>query len=118
MNPNTSLDSVAESTNAGVGNESTPEDADVLAEVERLIDALTAHADPAVGEATTRLLNRIDVVHRAALTHLMGAIQSRAGDAFVNRLTSDPAIRLLLMSYDLLAFRDRFQSVGSKIMGF
>ena len=33
----------------------------------------------------------------------MGAIQSMAGDAFVNRLTGDPAIRLLLMSYDLLA---------------
>ena len=103
MNPNTSLDSVAESTNADVGSGSAPDDADVLAEVERLIDALTAHADAAVGEATTRLLNRIDVVHRAALTHLMGAIQSMAGDAFVNRLTSDPAIRLLLMSYDLLA---------------
>lgn len=77
--------------------------ADVLAEVERLIAALAAHPDPAVGETTTALLDRIDAVHRTALGHLMGAIQSMAGDAFINRLTGDPAIRLLLMSYDLLA---------------
>jgi nitrite reductase/ring-hydroxylating ferredoxin subunit len=76
---------------------------DVLAEVEQLIGVLTAHADPVVGETATALLDRIDLVHRAALTRLMGAIQSMAGDAFVNRLTADPAIRLLLMSYDLLA---------------
>lgn len=76
---------------------------DVLAEAERLIAVLQAHPDPAVGEATTRLLDRIDLVHREALTHLMGAIRSMAGDAFVNRLAGDPAVRLLLMSYDLLA---------------
>ena len=83
--------------------ESARETTDLLAEVEQLIGALTAHADPVVGETATALLDRIDLVHRAALTRLMGAIQSMAGDAFVNRLTADPAIRLLLMSYDLLA---------------
>lgn len=76
---------------------------DLLAEAESLIDGLAAHPDPAVGIAVTSLLQRIDAVHRTALAHLMGAIQSMAGDAFVNRLTGDPAIRLLLMSYDLLA---------------
>ncbi len=76
---------------------------DLLAEAEQLIATLTAHADPAVGAATTALLERIDAVHRTALSHLMGAIQSMAGDAFINRLTGDAAIRLLLMSYDLLA---------------
>ncbi len=76
---------------------------DVLAEVEQLIALLTAHTDPIVGETVTALLDRVDAVHRTALAHLMGAIQSMAGDAFVNRLTGDPAIRLLLMSYDLLA---------------
>ena len=76
---------------------------DLLTEAEELIATLTAHPDPAVGLATTDLLQRIDAVHRTALSHLMGAIQSMAGDAFVNRLTGDPAIRLLLMSYDLLA---------------
>ena len=76
---------------------------DLLAEAESLIDGLSAHPDPAVGVAVTSLLQRIDAVHRTALAHLMGAIQSMAGDAFVNRLTGDPAIRLLLMSYDLLA---------------
>ena len=79
------------------------EQGDLLAEVEQFIAALTAHPDPAVGEMTTALLDRIDAVHRTALAHLMGAIQSMAGDAFVNRLSADPAIRLLLMSYDLLA---------------
>ncbi len=79
------------------------EASDVLVEVERLIGVLTAHSDPIVGETAMALLDRIDLVHRAALTHLMGAIQSMAGEAFVNRLTADPAIRLLMMSYDLLA---------------
>lgn len=77
--------------------------ADVLTDAEQLIAMLGAHPDPAVGAATAALLERIDTVHRTALTHLMGAIQSMAGDAFINRLTGDPAIRLLLMSYDLLA---------------
>ena len=89
----------AESTSLGAATDST----DLLAEAEQLIATLTAHADPAVGAATAALLQHIDAIHRTALAHLMGAIQSMAGDAFVNRLTGDPAIRLLLMSYDLLA---------------
>lgn len=79
------------------------ESPDLLTDVERLIGVLTSHSDPEVGKTTTELLEAIDVVHRTALTRLMGAIQSMAGDAFTNRLTGDPAIRLLLMSYDLLA---------------
>ena len=84
-------------------DETTTDSADLLAEAEQLMATLSAHADPSVGAATAALLDRIDAVHRTALAHLMGAIQSMAGDAFVNRLTGDPAIRLLLMSYDLLA---------------
>ena len=83
--------------------EAATDSADLLTEAEELIATLAAHPDPAVGAATSELLARIDAVHRTALSHLMGAIQSMAGDAFVNRLTGDPAIRLLLMSYDLLA---------------
>ncbi|HVT41180.1 MAG TPA: Rieske 2Fe-2S domain-containing protein [Gemmatimonadaceae bacterium] len=83
--------------------ETTADSADLLLEAEQFIAALSAHPDPAVGAATSALLERIDAVHRTALAHLMGAIQSMAGDAFINRLTGDPAIRLLLMSYDLLA---------------
>ena len=79
------------------------ESIDVLAEAEQLIAMLSAHSDPAVVAATATLLERIDMVHRTGLAHLLGAIQSMAGDAFINRLTGDPAIRLLLMSYDLLA---------------
>ena len=84
-----------------------PDTRDILDEVDELIGVLADHADPVVGETVTVLLERIDLVHRQALTHLMGAIQSMAGDAFVNRLTADPAIRLLLMSYDLLAIDRR-----------
>ena len=77
--------------------------ADLLEEVQRLIDALEAHPDPAVRADVTALLQGIDAVHRTALTHLVDAIRGMAGDAFVNRLAGDPAIRLLLMSYELLA---------------
>lgn len=99
---------IAERSTPSGGGEEHPHEhgagtTDLFAEAEQLIATLTAHSDPAVGEATSALLERIDAVHRTALTHLLGAIQSMAGDAFINRLTGDPAIRLLLMSYDLLA---------------
>ena len=90
-------------TDEATSVEAATDSADLLTEAEELIATLAAHPDPAVGAATSELLARIDAVHRTALSHLMGAIQSMAGDAFVNRLTGDPAIRLLLMSYDLLA---------------
>src|SRR5262252_1014000 len=71
---------------------------------------LEAHPDPAVRAAVTSLLQGIDAVHRTALTHLVGAIQGMAGEAFMNRLTADPAIRLLLMSYDLIAVDRRLHA--------
>jgi len=77
--------------------------ADLLEEVQRLIDALESHPDPAVRADVTALLQGIDAVHRTALTRLVHAIHVMAGDAFVNRLAGDPAVRLLLMSYELLA---------------
>jgi 3-phenylpropionate/trans-cinnamate dioxygenase ferredoxin subunit len=83
---------------------------DVLEEVQRLIAELEAHPDPAVRDAVARLLEGIDAVHRTALTHLVGAIQGMAGEAFMNRLTADPAIRLLLMSYDLIAVDRRLHA--------
>ncbi len=76
---------------------------DILEEVQRLIDALESHPDPSVRAEVTALLQGIDAVHRIALTHLVDGIRGMAGDAFVNRLAGDPAIRLLLMSYELLA---------------
>ena len=50
----------------------------------------------AVREQTTRLLEDIDAVHRLGLAHLMDVIRGMGGDAFVNRLIGDPAIRMLL----------------------
>jgi nitrite reductase/ring-hydroxylating ferredoxin subunit len=91
---------------AGVGQEppvtggTSP---DLLDEVQRLIAALESHHDPAVRADVTALLRSIDAIHRTALTRLVDAIRGMAGDAFVNRLAADPAIRLLLMAYDLLA---------------
>ena len=86
------------------------DDQDVLEEVQRLIAELEGHSDPTVGTRLVALLQGIDTVHRTALTHLMNAIHGMAGDAFVNRLTADPAIRLLLMSYDLIAVDRRLQA--------
>ncbi len=77
--------------------------ADLLDEIGELIHRLESHADADVQADMHALLERMDTVHRVALTHLVEAIRAMAGDAFINRLTADPAIRLLLMSYDLIA---------------
>ena len=76
---------------------------DILDDVSRAIAALESHPDRDVRENLEVLLDGIDAVHRVALTHLFNAIKSMGGDAFINKLTTDPAIRMLLMSYDLLA---------------
>lgn len=83
---------------------------DLLADAERLIAALESHPDAAVREQVRGLLERIDAIHRTALTRLVAAIHAMAGEAFMNRLTADPAIRLLLMSYDLLAVDRRLMA--------
>ena len=82
---------------------SEPSTRDLLVEVEQRIAELQGGHGPRVAEQVTRLLEDVDAVHRTGLTHLMQAIRGMAGDAFVNRLVADPAIRLLLMSYDLVA---------------
>jgi 3-phenylpropionate/trans-cinnamate dioxygenase ferredoxin subunit len=79
------------------------EERDLLDEVGQIIAYLESHSDPAVSARVMALLQAIDAIHRTALTRLVAAIHGMAGEAFINRLTSDPAIRLLLMSYDLLA---------------
>lgn len=83
---------------------------DVLEDVDRAISALESHPDPAVREAVKVLLEGIDAVHRTGLTHLAQAVHGMAGEAFLNRLTADPAIRLLLMSYNLITVDRRLQA--------
>ncbi|MCA1559981.1 MAG: Rieske 2Fe-2S domain-containing protein [Acidobacteria bacterium] len=83
---------------------------DLLSEVERLIAELQGSHGARVCEHVTQLLQDIDAIHRAGLTHLMDAIRGMAGDAFVNKLVADPAIRMLLMSYDLVAVDRRLQA--------
>ena len=83
---------------------------DLLLEVEQLIAELQASHGSRVSEQVTRLLQNIDAVHRAGLTHLIQAIRGMAGDAFLNKLVADPAIRMLLMSYDLVAVDRRLQA--------
>ena len=83
---------------------------DVLALMDEVITSLEGHPDATVRAQVAQLLQGIDAVHRAGLTHLMDAIRGMAGEAFVNRLTADPGIRLLLMSYDLVAVDRRLQT--------
>lgn len=83
-------------------SDESQEPPDLLAEIEHLIGELQNRHGDAVREQTTRLLEDIDAVHRAGLSHLMDVIRGMGGDAFVNRLIGDPAIRMLLMSYDLV----------------
>lgn len=83
---------------------------DVLADVERAMALLQAHQDPAVRDAVAALLDGIDAVHRAGLSHLVQAIHGMTGDTLINRLVADPAIRMLLMSYDLVAVDRRLQA--------
>lgn len=85
-------------------------DRDVVEEVDRLITALQEHPDPAVGRKVRELLEGIDAVHRTGLTRMLTAIQGMAGEAFINRLVGDPAIRFLLMSYELLAVDRRIMA--------
>lgn len=80
---------------------------DVLKEISGLIAELQSHSDPSVREQIAALLAGIDAVHRTALSHLFTAVQGLGGEKFVNRLTADPAIRMILMSYDLLAIDRR-----------
>jgi 3-phenylpropionate/trans-cinnamate dioxygenase ferredoxin subunit len=91
-------------------NDAAAPDADVIEEVDRAIARLEAHKDVSVREEVRTLLQGIDAVHRTGLTHLLAAIHAMAGEAFVNRLLGDPAIRLLLMSYDLVAVDRRLQA--------
>ncbi|MGI8548839.1 MAG: Rieske 2Fe-2S domain-containing protein [Gemmatimonadaceae bacterium] len=93
-----------------VGDEPVVDREDILDSVSRLIAALQQHPDPAVGEQVNALLGGIDAVHRTALTHLFNAVQSMGGETAITQLTADPAIRLLLMSYDLLAVDRRLMT--------
>jgi len=83
---------------------------DLLDEIADLIASLESHSDPEVREKVTMLLSGIDTVHRTALTHLFSAIVGIGGEQFMDRLTADPAIRLLFMSYDLLAVDRRINA--------
>jgi len=84
-----------------------PPAGDLLVDVERLIARLQHAHGPEVASEVNDLLAGIDAVHRAGLSHLVHAIRSMAGDAFINRLIADPAVRILLMSYDLIAANRR-----------
>lgn len=83
---------------------------DLLDQIADIIAALEGHADPDVRAQVTALLGGIDAVHRTALTHLFSAIVGLGGEQFMDRLTADPAIRLLFMSYDLLAVDRRINT--------
>lgn len=83
---------------------------DVLDIVQRAIGRLGQHADPAVRADTDALLAGIDAVHRTALVKLVALLQSMGGDALMTRLVAEPAIRLLFMSYDVIAVDRRLMA--------
>jgi 3-phenylpropionate/trans-cinnamate dioxygenase ferredoxin subunit len=87
-----------------------PEPRDLLLEVENAIAELLQAHGARVSAVVSQLLADIDAVHRAGLTHLVAAVRTMGGDAFVNRLISDPAIRMLMMSYDLVAVDRRLMA--------
>lgn len=93
----------ADDTRAAAGD-------DVFESVSTAIARLESHPDTDVRAATQALLTGIDAVHRAGLTHLVQGIHGIGGDALLNRLLGDPAIRLLLMSYNLVAVDRRLQA--------
>ncbi|MDQ3518086.1 MAG: Rieske 2Fe-2S domain-containing protein [Gemmatimonadota bacterium] len=97
-------------TDAGIDPEVVQPRDDLLDEIADIIAALEGHADPDVRAQVTALLGGIDAVHRTALTHLFSAIVGLGGEQFMDRLTADPAIRLLFMSYDLLAVDRRINT--------
>ena len=83
---------------------------DLLDAIADIIALLESHSDPVVREQVTTLLSGIDAVHRTALTNLFSAIVGMGGEQFMDRLVADPAIRLLFMSYDLLAVDRRINA--------
>lgn len=83
---------------------------DVFEQVSEVISSLESHPDPVVRGQVESLLNGIDAVHRTALTHMFQVIQGLGGETFINKLTADPAIRVLLMSYDLLTVDRRIHT--------
>lgn len=83
---------------------------DLLEVVDRRIRELSQHPHSDVRVAVEELLHAFDLVHRAGLTRLMAGIQSLAGEAFMNRLCADSAVRLLLMSYGLIPVDRRLQA--------
>ena len=97
-------------TDAGTEPEVVQPRDDLLDEIADIIDSLESYPDPVVREHVAALLGGIDAVHRTALTHLFTAIVGMGGEQFMDRLTADPAIRLLFMSYDLLAVDRRINT--------
>lgn len=93
-----------------MSDEGPKDEVDLLEQVDRAINVLQAHPDPEVRAEVDTLLKGIDAVHRTGLERLIAAVHGMAGDAFLNRLIGDPAIRLLLMSYNLIAVDRRLQA--------
>ena len=83
---------------------------DLLEMVQRAIERLGQHPDAAVRAEVETLLAGIDAVHRTALAKLVDLLQSMGGDALMTRLIADPAIRLLFMSYDVVAVDRRLMA--------
>lgn len=75
---------------------------EIAGELDALVRGFEAHDDPRVRADAFALLERVDALHRTALTRLVAAIRSVGADAVLDRALDDPAVRMLLHLYDLL----------------
>lgn len=69
--------------------------------IDGLIQELTAHPDPTVGERASALLDGVDALHRAALGRLVALLATPSGAAVWSQARQDPVIRAVLLLYDL-----------------
>lgn len=68
--------------------------------LDTLVQEFENHPLPEVRERVFDLLQTVDALHRPALEHLIGLLQTQAPRALERALT-DPAIRMLLALYEL-----------------
>lgn len=80
-------------------------DAELQAIVDRinlLVEEFDAHPDDAVRQLAFELLQHVDTLHREGLSRLAGMLRAAGQGHLIERLAEDPAVRLLMMLYDLI----------------
>ena len=75
---------------------------DLIDDVADLVTQIGAHPDEDVREKLMTLLQRLDLLHREALTRLIDALRANQAGETVDRISNeDPVVRILLGLYSL-----------------